>query len=40
MCAEVEQMGRAGQMNETGPKVQELHAEFERVRAALLAEVA
>ncbi len=40
MCAEVEQMGRAGQMNETGPKVQGLHAEFERVRSALLAEVA
>ena len=40
MCAEVEQLGRAGQMNESGPKVLELHEEFERVRAALLAEVA
>ena len=40
MCAEVEQMGRAGQMNETGTKVRELREEFERVRAALLAEVA
>ncbi len=39
MCAEVEQMGRAGEMSATGPKVAALHAEFERVRAALLAEV-
>ena len=40
MCAEVEQMGREGQIAQTGPKVQALHEEFERVRAALLAEVA
>ena len=40
MCAEVEQMGRAGQMGETDLKVQALRAEFERVRSALLAEVA
>ena len=40
MCAEVEQMGRAGKMNETGEKVAAIHAEFEKVRAALLAEVA
>ena len=39
MCAEVEQMGRAGQMAESAPKVQAIHAEFERVRSALLAEV-
>ncbi len=40
LCAEVEQMGRAGQMNESQPKMKELHEEFERVRSALLAEVA
>ena len=40
MCAEIEQMGRAGKMTETGAKVVGLHEEFERVRAALLAEVA
>ena len=40
MCAEIEQMGRAGKMTETGSKVVELHEEFDRVRAALLAEVA
>ena len=40
LCAEVEQMGRAGQMNASQPKIQELHDEFERVRSALLAEVA
>ena len=40
MCAEVESMGRAGQMTETTEQVHKLHAEFERVRLALLAEVA
>ena len=40
LCAEVEQMGRAGQMNECEPQIKELHDEFERVRSALLAEVA
>ena len=39
LCAEIEQMGRAGRMAETSDKVVELHGEFERVRAALLAEV-
>ena len=39
MCATVEQMGRNGQMHETGEQVASLHAEFERVRVALLAEV-
>ena len=39
LCATVEQMGRAGQMHETGSQVAEIHAEFERVRVALLAEV-
>ncbi len=40
LCAEVETMGRAGKMNETGDQVRAIHEEFERVRAALLAEVA
>ena len=40
LCAEVEQMGRAGKMNDAGAEVQAIHEEFERVRAALLAEVA
>ena len=40
LCAEVEQMGRAGQMHESQPKIQEIHDEFARVRSALLAEVA
>ncbi len=40
LCAEVEQMGRAGKMTETGEKTRAIHEEFERVRAALLAEVA
>ena len=40
MCADVEQMGRAGQMAEATEKIHALHAEFERVRLALLAEVA
>ena len=40
LCADVEQMGRAGKMLETTDKVHALHAEFERVRLALLAEVA
>ena len=39
LCAQVEQMGRAGKMNEAGAKIEELHGEFERVRMALLAEV-
>ncbi len=39
MCAGVEAMGRAGQMTETTEQVHQLHAEFERVRLALLAEV-
>ena len=39
LCAEVEQMGRAGKMNDTTIKIQGLHTEFERVRMALLAEV-
>ena len=40
LCAEVEGMGRAGKMTETADKVRGIHEEFERVRAALLAEVA
>ncbi len=40
LCAEVEQMGRAGKMTETAAQVQAIHEEFDRVRAALLAEVA
>ncbi len=40
LCAEIEQMGRVGKMTETGAKVVGLHEEFERVRTALLAEVA
>ena len=40
LCAEVETMGRAGKMTETGDKVRAIHEEFDRVRAALLAEVA
>ena len=40
LCAEVEQMGRAGKMHEAAAEVQALHEEFDRVRAALLAEVA
>ena len=39
LCATVEQMGRNGQMHDTGEKIAALHAEFERVRVALLAEV-
>ena len=39
LCAEVEQLGRDGQMHETGAEVAAIHAEFERVRVALLAEV-
>ena len=39
-CAEVEQMGRAGKMNDASAEVQAIRDEFERVRAALLAEVA
>ena len=39
LCATVEQMGRAGQMHEATEQIQGLHAEFERVRLALLAEV-
>ena len=39
LCAKVEQMGRNGQMHETGGEVAAIHAEFERVRVALLAEV-
>lgn len=40
MCAVLEQMGRAGQMHDTVERRQALRAEFERVRVALLAEVA
>jgi PAS domain S-box-containing protein len=40
MCAEIEQIGRAGRMTETAAQIQSLHQEFERVRVALLAEVA
>ncbi len=40
LCAEVETMGRAGKMTETGDRVRAIHEEFDRVRAALLAEVA
>ena len=40
MCAEIEGLGRAGKMTETGAKFVALREEFERVRAALLAEVA
>ncbi len=40
MCATIEQMGRAGQMHETADRRTALRAEFERVRVALLAEVA
>ena len=40
LCAEVEGMGRAGKMTETADKVRAIHGEFDRVRAALLAEVA
>jgi PAS domain S-box-containing protein len=39
MCAAIEEMGRAGQMGDTRPKIVALHEEFERVRVALLAEV-
>ena len=40
LCAEVEGMGRAGKMTESDDKVRAIHEEFDRVRAALLAEVA
>jgi PAS domain S-box-containing protein len=40
LCAEIEQTGRAGRMTETAPQIKKLHQEFERVRVALLAEVA
>ncbi len=40
LCAEVEQMGRVGKMTETAEQVRAIHEEFDRVRAALLAEVA
>ena len=39
LCAQVEQMGRNGQMHHTVEEVAAIHAEFERVRVALLAEV-
>ena len=39
ICAELEAMGRAGQMNETAGHLKNLYAEFERVRVALLAEI-
>jgi HPt (histidine-containing phosphotransfer) domain-containing protein len=39
ICAQIEQMGRAGRMNETEPNIRALKQEFERVRVALLAEV-
>lgn len=39
LCAEVEQMGRAGKMAEAGARIEAVHAEYERVRMALLAEV-
>jgi PAS domain S-box-containing protein len=39
ICAGIEQMGRAGKMNETEPNIRALKQEFERVRVALLAEV-
>ena len=39
LCAEIEQMGRAGRMTETGLQLKKLHQEFERVKVALLSEV-
>lgn len=39
LCAEVERMSRAGKMTEAGARIEEVQAEFERVRMALLAEV-
>ncbi len=39
ICAEIEALGRAGQMNATGADIRRLYEEFERVRTALLAEV-
>ncbi len=39
LCAQVEQMGRAGKMSEAGARIEAVQAEFERVRMALLAEV-
>lgn len=39
LCAEIEQMGRTGQLDEAGARIEQVHSEFERVRMALLAEV-